>query len=116
MPDWIDPTVKLFPLLISVATAIFAWVVTRRRDVDQGIAENKAQLEKLRTRIVAAEQKIAEAPGREDIHDMKLQLTEMAGNLKVMSTSFDGYVAILTRMEARQERYEDHLLEAEKGS
>ncbi|MEM7270148.1 MAG: hypothetical protein AAF401_12980 [Pseudomonadota bacterium] len=83
---------SLLAIVISLGTGVFAWFASRRKDVD-------ARLSRHSSRLDALENDLRNAPDKEAIHQIALQLAEMNGVVKAMSVKMEGNHALLTRLE-----------------
>lgn len=108
--DW---TISV-PVVISLATLIFAWLRTRRADVDERFTAGIKRMAALELRIQHAEQLLELSPGKEDIHRVELLVSEMAGDLKAMAASQRSGNDLMRRLEKVVTRHEEHLLDGAK--
>lgn len=93
--------------LLSLTAMVVAWLRTRRRDLDERIGA-------LGQRVDTLERSMHGVPGREDVHSLKLGLSELAGEIRVVGAQLSGQRDILGRLEAVVTRHEDHLLETRR--
>lgn len=109
--ELIDTGLKLANFALSIAAIAFAYVRTRRKDVDGRLHEGSKRMDSQEARIARLEQTVHDMPGRDETHRLELRLTEMAGSMNAMSASMSGQNEILARLERVVTRHEDHLLE-----
>jgi len=108
---WVD----LASFLMSLGAMVFAWVVTRRKDVDELFKKGSDRMDALERRIQSLEQTVAVLPSKEDIHKIELSLANMNGSLGRMEAVLEGNQQIMTRLETIVSRHENHLLNGSKG-
>jgi Protein of unknown function (DUF2730) len=109
MPPF-DMTLTL-PLLVSVATLVFAWFRTRRQDVDERFAAGSKKLADLEKRLSTTEMSVRQMPGKDDIHQLQLMMAEMGGDMKAMRVNMKAVADSLVRQEAISARHEEYLRE-----
>ncbi|MDO9639670.1 MAG: DUF2730 family protein [Pseudotabrizicola sp.] len=76
--------------------------------------DHTARLDRMDQRVASVEQTLRSMPGKDDIHQVQLALSDMRGDLKNMQTSMDGNMKIMQRLETIVIRHEDHLLGGNK--
>ncbi len=108
-----DLTVTL-SLILSVITLVFAWMRTRRQDVEQRLKAGDDKLEAHDLRLARLEQTLTGMPAKDDMHTLQLSLTEMRGDLREMRATMKGSNEIMRRLETIVTRHEDHLLDGAK--
>lgn len=108
-----DLTVTL-SLILSVITLAFAWIRTRRQDLEGRIASGAARTDAHDLRIVRLEQALGSLPARDDMHRLQIALTEMRGDMRTMQATMVGQSEIMKRLETIVTRHEDHLLDGAK--
>lgn len=108
-----DATVTL-PLIVSVATLIFAWFRTRRSAVDERFKSGADRMDRHESRLQTLEQTVKSMPGREDVHKIELALERVSGTMGRMEAVMEGNQQIMSRLEIIVSRHEDHLLGANK--
>ena len=108
--DW---TISV-PVVISVATFLFAYFRTRRADVDERFKTGSERMDRHERRIQTLEERQAAAPGIEEMHRIELQISEIGGMIGRMEAVMDGNGKIMTRLESIVSRHEDHLLDGAK--
>lgn len=87
-------------LLISLLSAAYAYVSSRRQDMTD-----------LARRVDAVESTVARMPGTEDTHKLEMMMVEMSGDMKAMRATMRGMAESMQRTEAVVSRHEDHLRE-----
>ncbi len=111
-----DPTVTLgnilaaLALLVSLATTVFAWVMSRRSNVDARFKEGSDRMDRHEGRIARLEQSVQTLPSKDDLHQIELTLAKMEGTMQRMEAVMEGNQNIMTRLETVVTRHEDHLL------
>ena len=105
----IDPTLTL-PFIFSVATALYAYIRTRRGNVDERFGDMSDRIDEAEKQIATLDLTVAAMPGREDIHKMEITLVEMSGQMGVIEAHMAGQKDVLKRLETVVGRQEDHLL------
>lgn len=122
-----DPTIGM-SLLFSVAVVVFTWFRTRRHNVDDrfgkvddrfvkvdgGFKKGSDRMDVHAQRLAALEQDMKSRPGINEVHELQIQLVEMAGSLKEMHAVMEGNSKIMGRLENIVTRHEDHLLGGSK--
>ncbi len=105
-----DFTVTL-GVIVTVVIAIVGWVRMGRKAVDDTIAAQSARLDRHENRLTSVEQTVNGLPGKDHIHDLKLELAGMKGELREMRAVMEGNNRIMGRLETIVSRHEDHLLD-----
>lgn len=108
-----DLTVTL-SLILSVITLVFAWMRTRRQDVEARMKAGDQKFEAHDLRISRLEQTVLGMPGKDDMHTLQISLTSMHGDLREMRATMKGSNEIMRRLETIVTRHEDHLLQGAK--
>ncbi|PTE15947.1 DUF2730 family protein [Pseudogemmobacter blasticus] len=101
-------------VIATVVIAIVGWVRAGRKTVADKIDGLDGRLSRHESRLTAVEQTVTGLPGKDHIHDLRLELTEMRGELKEMRAVMEGNTKIMARVENIVARHEDHLLEGRK--
>ena len=57
---------------------------------------------------------MATLPGRDDLHGLEIAMTQISGQLSVISEAMNGQREIMKRLETIVSRHEDHLLEGKR--
>ena len=97
--------------IVSLGIAIVGWVRAGRAATDDAIYALSARIDRHETRLTATEQTVAGLPGANSIHDLRLELAGMKGELREMRAVMEGNAAIMGRLETIVTRHEDHLLD-----
>ncbi|TNJ40481.1 DUF2730 family protein [Phaeobacter sp. B1627] len=111
-----DPTftvsnaLTLLSLLIACASAVYAWIGTRRSNVDERFRTGKERMDRHEQRLTRLEHDLADVPSKDDLHHIQLSMSEINGTMKQMAAVMEGNQKIMTRLETVVFRHEDHLL------
>ena len=112
----LDIVLKAASFVLSVAALIVAWFASRRREVDTRMKQVETRLhagdERMEghdLRLQALEQSVAGMPGKDDLHALRLTLSEMGGDMKAIRATMKGMADSLHRTESIVGRHEDHL-------
>lgn len=108
--DW---TISI-PVLVSLGTVIYTHLRTRRTGVDDRFKAGSERMDRHERRIQSIEEKIAAAPGQNDIHSLHLDIAKMTGAMGRMEAVMEGNAKIMMRLETIVSRHEDHLLSGTK--
>lgn len=107
--------------ILPFASMIYAYIVTRRKDVDAKFENVRAQfktgsdrMDRHEGRIARLEQTVSGLPSKEDIHSIELHMTRMSGTMERMEAVMEGNQKIMSRLETIVTRHEDHLLTGAK--
>lgn len=95
--------------LASLGAVVFAWFAGRRKDVDRRLQEGSKRMDRHDLRLQALEQDVKAMPGKDDMHRLELHLSEMAGDMKAMSSTLVAMAESQARTERIVSRHEDHL-------
>lgn len=74
---------SFWPYLLPVAFGGVVWALRRT-------FASTERVEKLENRLTEMETRYANAPGAEDMHEMRLRLADMAGEVKVLTNAMKG--------------------------
>ena len=110
----IDTVVKVLSFTLSAAAMLFAYIATRRKDVDARFKEGSERMDRHDTRISSLEHHLKEMPDKDDVHALQLELARMSGAIGEIRVMMDGNSKIMARLENIVSRHEDHLLEGSK--
>lgn len=102
------------PYVLSLSAAVYAWFVTRRRDVDGRMNRHADRIAGMESRLASLEHTVGGLPGQTDLHSIALQLKELGGEMKAMSAQMEGQTDLLRRMDRTVELHEEHMLKAGK--
>lgn len=103
--DW---TISI-PVIISLATLVFAYFRTRRTDVDDRFRTGSKRMDDLSSRVQVLEETVKAMPAKDDVHQLHLTLSEMGGDMKAIRATMRGMSDSLSRTEGIVSRHEDHL-------
>ena len=106
--DWTVTT----SLIFSIVAMLIAVVRSRGTGVDGRIGDNSKRIDGHDVRLQSLEQNIQGLPGKGELHRLELQLSSIAGDLRVVTATMAGNTQIMNRVETIVARHEDHLLEA----
>jgi hypothetical protein len=69
---------SLWPWVLPVAAGAIAWAMRRS-------FASTERVELLENRLTEMETRYANMPGAEDVHEMRLRMTELSGDIRVLS-------------------------------
>lgn len=95
--------------LLSVGTTIWNLVNSGTKRNASALQEVSHRLDRHDGRIQALEQTVRSLPGREDMHRLELQLSEMNGKLGILAANGESTNQIMVRLEKMVGRHDDHL-------
>lgn len=104
-----DTTITL-SLIATIFLAVIGWVRMHNSSVAKRIDGCGERLDRHEQRIHSAEQALQAMPNKDDLHGVKLALSEMGGDMREMRALVQGQAQIMTRVEAVVSRQEDHLM------
>lgn len=122
----IDPTISM-SFILAVITMLFTWWRTSRDKAEGRVADLEADLNVRmkdvtdvlggqNQRIVSLEREIDAMPSANEMHEIKLSLEKMRGELGQQLASIGatlaGQAELFRRMEEVVSRHENHLLES----
>lgn len=113
----------ILPLLVSCGAGIFAFVVSRRKDVDDRfkevdsrfdqtndrLSDGSRRMDRIDARVEGFGQELAAMPGKDDVHQLHLMLSDMRGDMKAMAATMGGLAESMVRLESIVSRHEEHL-------
>ena len=105
-----DPTVTV-GVIVTVVLAIVGWVQMVRKATNERIGSLVGRQDRHETRLQSLEQTVTGLPAKDHIHDLKLELAALRGELKAMAAVMEGNNKIMVRLETIVTRHEDHLLD-----
>lgn len=94
-----DLVFKLSAIIISVSTAIYTFIATRRKDVDKELAKRAKASDENRRLIDECKAAIAAAPGKDDVHNLVVAVTKLEGVISTVSVQVAGQKELLQRVE-----------------
>lgn len=106
----LDLWIKAASFAISIGAAIYAWFATRRADVDEHFERADTQIRDTEIRLRDLEHRVEAMPGREDLHDIQLQLERQTSAINELKAVVRGGQQIMSRQENVVMRLEEHLL------
>lgn len=113
MIDW-DLALKFGNTGFTIVVAIYAYIASRRKDVDEAIGEVKSRMDRLDARVVRTEDTLNIMPGKDDMHGLQLELVKQTGAMNEMRAVMAGNAKIMERLETIVSRHEAHLLDGGK--
>lgn len=120
----IDPTISM-SFILAVITMVFTWWRTSRDKAEGRVKDLEADfngrmkdvadvLGGQNQRIVSLEREIESMPSANEMHEIKLGLERMRGELSqqlaAIGATLNGQAEIVRRLEQIVSRHEDHLL------
>lgn len=96
--------------LLTFGLTIWGLMASGSRANVKRLDEHAVRLDNQHERIFAVEQAVGAVPTKEGLLSMALAISEIRGDLKVMSAEMAGTVAIMSRLEAIVSRHDNHLL------
>ena len=117
-----DLVLKYANFMLTIAVGIYAFFVTRRKDVEKQFEAVEEQFKAgskkfaaVELRVELLESAVQELPKKEDMHALAITLSEMGGDMKAMRASLRAMTDSLARTERIVSRHEDHLLNGGKS-
>lgn len=112
--DLLMKLASLLSFIISIAALVSAFFTSRKKDVDHRFREGSKRMDRHDLRLQALEQDVKGMPGKDDMHRLELQLSEISGDMKAMYATMTGMASSIERTEKIVGRHEDHLRETGK--
>ncbi len=106
----INGTISAVSFLFSVGAVVYAWIATRRTNVEERFKAGSDRMDRHETRINSLEQSVKALPTKEDMHQIELGLARLNGAMGRMEAVLEGNQKIMGRLETVVVRHEDHLL------
>lgn len=100
----------LISLIMSTAALAHSWFANRRKDIERRFQEGSKRMDRHDLRLQALEQTVQGMPGKDDMHRLELQLSEIAGDMKGMSATMLGMSQSMARTEKIVGRHDEHLM------
>ena len=114
MTEFLDLGLKVASFGLSIAAMVYAFIMSRRKDVDERFASGAKRMGEIEAELSSLKHVVDTLPTKEEFHAMQLQLSEMGGLLREMRALMQGNRDVMTRMERIVERHEEHLLDNAK--
>lgn len=95
---------KVLTALFSAAAMVIAYMRTRNRESEARMDGHEARLQRLESHAEGA-------PTKDDLHELTVAVTQLAGEIAVLRQKVDGQGAIMTRIEATVGRHDAHLMD-----
>ena len=111
----LDLALKIFTIAVSLGTAIYAYFVNRRKDVDKRFDAGSKRMTQIEARTAKLEHQVNDLPGKDDFHTLQLEMVRQTGALENIKTTMDGNAKLMGRLEAVVSRHEDHLIDGAKS-
>lgn len=100
--------------LLTFGLTVWNLMASGSRANAKALDAHKTLLDHHGLRLSSIEQTIADSPGRKDMHELHIALSEMRGDLKEMRATMKGNNEVMRRLETIVSRHEDHLLDGAK--
>lgn len=124
IPLTFDFTISV-SVLVTLGLAVLALVRTRRQavddrfsavreEIDLRLREGSKRMDRHDNRLTAIETDLKSMPAKDDLYEVKLEISGMVGEIKEMRALMDGNAGLMKRIEAMIVRHEDHLLGGSK--
>lgn len=104
-----DTTITL-SLIFTILLAVIGWVRMHNAAVAKRIDGCGERLDRHEQRIHSAEQSLQSMPSKDDLHGVKIALSDMGGDMREMRALVQGQAQIMQRVETVVSRQEDHLM------
>jgi len=98
-------------VIVTLVIAIVGWIKSMRKAIDDRAAELSARLDRHDHRISAAEQTLQGLPGKDDLHDLRLALEGLRGDMREVRAAQHAAIEANKRQEIVVQRVEQYLLE-----
>lgn len=115
-----DLTITVSVIMVAIM-GVFTWFRTRRHDIDerfdkvtQSFKDGSKRMDRHDLRISGVEQTLKTMPGKDDMHQLQLQLAEVVGSMRELRAVMDGNANVMGRIETIVSRHEEHLLDGSK--
>ena len=112
----VDLLLKAGGFLLSVGAIVFTLFANRRKDLDvQFEAANERfkagsdRMDEQDLKILTLQSTVNNMPGKDEMHQLQLMMTEMAGDMKAVREGMRGLRDGQARQESILGRHEDHL-------
>ena len=113
-----DLTLKILGIAIPLATVIYTWFATRRKDVDSDFKAVAARLDTGSKRmdqhdleIQALTHSVSSLPAKEDVHQLQLTMTGMGGDMKAMLVEMKTLTEGQNRIQRTVDGHEKYMRE-----
>lgn len=95
--------------LIAFGTTIWNWLMSGARANAKAIKVLETSATEAKQRIRDLENTVATMPGKDDMHQLQLQLSTMSGDMKALLVGMDAVKESQDRLHSIVSRHEDHL-------
>ncbi len=108
-----DFTVTL-PFVFMIVSLGYTWWATRDRNTEAKFKAGSERMDRHETRINSLEQTVRAQPTRDDMHELRLSIERLNGELRTMAAVIEGNNRIMERIEDVVGRQEEHLMKGGK--
>lgn len=98
-------------VIVTVVLAIVGWVHSRQRRTDDAISAVTARVDRHENRLTSMEQTVTGLPGKDDMHDLRIALEGLRGDVKEVRVALSASNDASRRQEVVVQRVEQYLLE-----
>lgn len=98
-------------VIVTLVIAIISWVRSMRKGIDDRVAGVAARLDRHDHRISATEQTLTGLPAKDDLHDLRIALEGLRGDMKEVRAAQTAATEATRRQEIVVQRVEQYLLE-----
>ncbi len=100
-----------FGVIVTLAIAIIGWIRSIRTAIDDRASAISARLDRHDHRLSTAEQTLQGMPGKDDLHDLRLALEGLRGDMREVRAAQHAAIEANKRQEIVVQRVEQYLLE-----
>ncbi len=90
---------SLLAIAISTGGTIYAWLTSRSNTNAKLIDEMQKRLDRHSSKIDKVETELSHLPGKDSIHELKLEITEMKGEVGQLAISLSSVDTTAKRLE-----------------
>ncbi len=101
--------VAALALLLSFGTSIWNIIGSSARNNGKRIDDLAKRTDSHETRLASVEQTLRAMPGKDDLHQVTLALSDIRGDLKAMNAEMQATNKIMARLEHSVVRHDEHL-------
>lgn len=106
----LDDIVKLINLALAVGAIFFTFFSNRKKDTDVRFQEGSKRMDNHELRLTTLEQTVRTMPGKDDLHQLQLEVTRVAGSMDKIGAMLESNGQTMSRLEHTQSRLEEFLL------
>lgn len=114
-PEQIDLWLKITTSLISIGALIVAFFANRRKAINERLEAGSKRMDALDTAVASLQVQIKNQPGKDDLHELQLEIKEIAGSIKEHRAMSEANRDMMQRTLASLERVEGYLLNKGDG-